>query len=175
MLDTEAAIRRHLRIGLTAMFLFAGTATAWSVLARIDSAVVAQGTVVVESNIKKVQHPSGGVVGAIYVKEGQRVTEGQVVVRLDETATRAALGIVINELTSTRARAARLTAERNAATHITFPQDILMRSASETEVRDFVEGEMRLFASRLTMRRGLKAQLDERIGQLNEEVKGLTG
>lgn len=175
MLDTEASIRRHLWIGLTAMFLFAGTATAWSVIARIDSAVVAQGTVVVESNIKKVQHPSGGVVGAIYVREGQRVTEGQVVVRLDETATRAALGIVINELTSTRVRAARLLAERNSATHVVFPPDILMRSASETEVRDLIEGEMRVFASRLTMRRGLKAQLDERIGQLNEEVKGLTG
>ncbi len=175
MLDTETAIRRHLWIGLTAMFLFAGTATAWSVLAKIDSAVVAQGTVVVESNIKKVQHPSGGVVGAIYVKEGQRVTEGQVVVRLDETATRAALGIVMNELTSTRARVARLTAERQSATHITFPQDILMRSAGEAEIRDLVEGEMRVFASRLTMRRGLKAQLDERIGQLNDEVKGLLG
>ena len=120
MLDTDAAIRRHLKIGLTATFLFGGTLTAWSLIAQLDLAVVAQGTVVVEFNVKKVQHPTGGVVGAIFVREGQRVAEGDVLIRLDETATRAALGIVVNELTATRARAARLNAERNGATHIRF-------------------------------------------------------
>ncbi len=65
MLDTPAAIARELRIGLAAIFLLGGTATAWSLIARLDSAVVTQGTVVVESNVKKVQHPSGGVIGAI--------------------------------------------------------------------------------------------------------------
>lgn len=175
MLDTDDAIRRHLIVSLTAIFLLFGSATAWSLIARLDSAVIAQGTVVVESNIKKVQHPTGGVVGAIFVKEGQRVKDGDLLVRLDETATRTALGIVVNDLTATRARIARLMAERTGATHVTFPPDLLTRSAAEDEVRDVLEGEMRLFASRLTIRRGLKAQLAERIGQLREEVKGLAG
>ena len=157
------------------MLLLGGAAAAWSLIAWLDSAVVAQGTVVVETNIKKVQHPTGGVVGAILVKEGQRVSEGDVVVRLDETATRAALGIVVNELTALRARGARLIGERIGATHISFPPDILLRANVEPDVKDVIEGEMRVFASRLTMRRGLKAQLTERIGQLTEETKGLEG
>ncbi len=173
MLDTEAAITRHLKLGLAAILLLGGTATAWSLAVKLDSAVVTQGTVVVESNVKKVQHPTGGVIGAVNVREGQRVTEGDVVVRLDETATRSALGIVLNELTSTRARVARLTAERLGATRITFPADIVTRALTDPEAKAVIEGEMQLFASRITTRNGQKAQLSERIGQLRQEIKGL--
>ena len=175
MLDTERAIRRHLRQALLALILLGGSAFAWSTTASLDSAVVTQGTIVVETNIKKVQHPSGGVVGAILVREGQKVQDGQIVVRLDETATKAALGIVVNELTALRARAARLAAERIAATHITFPPDVMTRAKTEDAVKDVVEGEMRVFATRLTVRRGLKAQLIERMGQMDEDLKGLAG
>ena len=173
MLDTEAAITRHLKLGLAAVLLLGGTATAWSLAVKLDSAVVTQGTVVVESNVKKVQHPTGGVIGAVNVREGQRVTEGDIVVRLDETATRSALGIVLNELTATRARVARLTAERLGATRITFPPDIITRALAVPEAKSVIEGEMQLFASRITMRNGQKAQLTERIGQLRQEIKGL--
>lgn len=173
MLDTDAAIARHLKLGLAAILLLGGTATAWSLAVKLDSAVVTQGTVVVESNVKKVQHPTGGVVGAVNVREGQRVTEGDIVVRLDETATRSALGIVINDLTATRARVARLTAERLGATRITFPPDIITRALTDLEAKGVIEGEMQLFASRITTRNGQKAQLTERIGQLREEIKGL--
>lgn len=175
MLETEKAIQRHLRQAMLVMVLLGGSAFAWSTSASLDSAVVTQGTVVVESNIKKVQHPNGGVVGAILVREGQRVQEGEIVVRLDETATKAALGIVVNELTALRARAARLSAERIAATHISFPADLVTRAKIEPVVRDVLEGEMRVFATRLTVRRGLKAQLIERMGQMAEDLKGLEG
>ena len=173
MLDTEAAITRHLKLGLAAIILLGGTATAWSLAVKLDSAVVTQGTVVVESNVKKVQHPTGGVIGAVNVREGQRVTEGDIVVRLDETATRSALGIVLNELTATRARVARLTAERLGATRITFPPDIITRALTDLDAKGVIEGEMQLFASRITTRNGQKAQLTERIGQLRQEIKGL--
>jgi HlyD family secretion protein len=173
MIKPDAAIRQYVLIGLAAVFMFGGTATAWSLIARIDSAVVTQGTVVVESNIKKVQHPTGGVIGAIFVKEGDHVNEGEVVVRLDETATKSALDIVVNDLTSTRARAARLVAERDGEDHVKFPDDLFVKVDSDPLVKDVIEGEMKVFASRLTMRRGLKAQLNERIGQTNEEIKGL--
>ncbi len=173
MLNTEAAISRHLRLALAAIFFLGGTATAWSIAVRLDSAVVTQGTVVVESNVKKVQHPTGGVIGAVNVREGQRVMEGDVVVRLDETATRSALGIVINDLTASRARVARLTAERLGATRIIFPPDLITRGAADADVKGVIEGEMQMFATRFTTRNGQKAQLVERIGQLRQEIKGL--
>ena len=168
-------MRGYLRLGLAAVILLGGSATAWSVLATLNSAVVTQGTVIVETNIKKVQHPTGGVIGEINVREGQRVNEGQVVVRLDETATRAALGIIVNELTALRARVARLTAERAGATGIEFPPDLLARAVNQDDVVGVIEGEMRVFASRMMLRKGQKAQLFERIGQLEQDVKGLFG
>lgn len=173
MLDTQAEIRRYLRISLAAIFLLGGTATAWSVLASLDSAVVTQGTVQVEHNDKKVQHPTGGVVGAIFVREGQRVKEGDLVVRLDETATRAALGIIVNELTATRARAARLSAERLGLKRIDFPMDVLARAETEREIEQLIDGEVRVFLSRQKLQEGQKAQLNERIGQLSQDVQGL--
>ncbi len=175
MLSAEVLIHQYLRISLVVVILIGGTATAWSLLAKLDSAVVTQGTVVVESNIKKVQHPTGGVIGAIYVSEGLRVDEGQVVVRLNETATRVALGIIVNELTALRARVARLTAERAGATRIDFPADVVERAVNEADVMGVIEGEMRVFASRMSLRKGQSAQLAERIGQLEQDVSGLAG
>lgn len=173
MLNTEALIRAHLRIGLAAALLIAGVSAAWSVMVKLDSAVVTQGVVVVESNIKKVQHPTGGVVGAINVREGQAVKEGEVVVRLDETATRTALGIITNELTASRSRAARLIAERAGATAIVFPDDLAKRAEADRDVGLVLQGETQMFKARSATRQGQKEQLIERVGQLTEELRGL--
>lgn len=175
MVSAQEAIRKTLWLGIISIAAFCGLAVYWSIMALLDSAVVTQGTVVVESNVKKVQHPTGGVVGAIHVREGQHVSEGDVVVRLDETVTRTALGIIVNELTTTRARVARLNAERAGKATIEFPNDLIARSRAETDVRLTLDGENRLFASRTVLRNGQKAQLGQRIGQLDEEVKGLIG
>lgn len=174
MLDTASDIQRHLQMGMTAVLLLGGTATAWSMVARLDSAVVTQGTVVVENNVKKVQHPTGGVIGSIHVREGDRVNEGDIVVRLDETATRAALAIIVNDLTAARARVARLSAERSGSASVNFAADLQTRAASDAEVRAMLDGELELFRSRESTRRGQQAQLNERIGQLTQEVAGLS-
>src|SRR5262249_58848655 len=81
--------------------------------AQLAGAVIAPGTVVVESNVKKVQHPTGGVVGEILVKEGDAVDEGQLVLRLDDTVTRSTLGAVRSQLDELMAREGRLLAERD--------------------------------------------------------------
>ncbi|NJO33857.1 MAG: biotin/lipoyl-binding protein, partial [Rhodospirillales bacterium] len=67
--------------------------------AASSGAVIAPGTIVVEGSLKKVQHPQGGVVGAILVKTGDRVQAGDLLLRLDETQTRANLAIVRSQLT----------------------------------------------------------------------------
>jgi HlyD family secretion protein len=172
-LHTEAFISRQLQRGICAVVLFGCGVVVWSVIVRLDSAVVTQGAVVVESNVKKVQHPTGGVVGTINVREGQRVNEGDVVVRLDETATKSALSIIVNDLTAGRARLARLVAERDGAKLIMFPEDLLVRARKDAELKAMIDGENRLFTTRQTTRLGQKAQLTERIGQLNQDLKGL--
>ena len=87
----------------------------WATTTEIAGALIAPGTVVVKSNIKKVQHPTGGVVGELRVKDGDRVKAGDLLVRLDDTVTRANLAIVTKTLTELTARKARLSAERDGS------------------------------------------------------------
>jgi len=130
--------------------------------------------VVVDSNVKKVQHPIGGVVGELLVRDGDRVNAADVLVRLDETVSRANLAILVKGLAELAAREARLTAERDGRDWLQLGPS-LTRRADDLEVADIIAGEMRLFELRRTAREGQKAQLIERVGQLKEEVEGLSG
>jgi HlyD family secretion protein len=135
--------------------------------------LIAPGSIVVESNVKKVQHPTGGVVGEVLARDGDLVKSGQVVVRLDDTVTKASLAIVVKTLDGLLARAARLQAEQQGLDKITFPKALLDR-LDDPEVKNIVASETKLFEVRTYGRTGQKAQLRERITQLNEEIFGLT-
>jgi len=127
---------------------------------------------VVDSNVKKVQHPTGGVVGEVRVRDGDRVKTGDIVVRLDETVTRANLAIVTKGLDELSARKARLAAERDGADTISFPADLLNRQ-KEPDTASAMLSERRLFELRRSARDGQRAQLRQRVAQLNEEIAGL--
>jgi HlyD family secretion protein len=171
--SAKDAIRSHLFGAAIGIGLLGGTATAWSLVAPLEGAVVAAGSVVVETNIKKVQHPTGGVVGQLNVREGQRVTEGDVVVRLDETVVRANLGIVLNDLTGQRLRQSRLVAERDGKPVLIVPADIAVRASADAEIASVIVGERQMLETRLVTKNGQKAQLTERVGQSRQEMKGL--
>ncbi len=166
------AIRRYLLVGALVIVLLAGGLGGWAALARISSAVVASGVVVVESTIKQVQHREGGIVGEILVKNGDRVKAGDLLVRLDDTLVKANLGIVSQDLYERKARRARLEAERDGADEITFPKDVLAHT-NNAEIARAVEGQKTLFAARRTTLKGQVDQLRERIVQLREQVQGL--
>src|SRR5262245_6160693 len=125
MTGTEADPRRVIRklnlIGLSMVVVLIGGVGGWASTTQLAGAVIAPGTIVVESNVKKVQHPSGGVVGEILVKEGSEVKDGDVVLRLDDTVTRSTLGVVRSQLDETSAREARLLTERDDTDAIVFP------------------------------------------------------
>lgn len=135
--------------------------------------MIASGKMVVDSSVKKVQHPTGGVVGDILAREGDAVKSGQVLIRLDETVTRANLAIVTKGLDEFEARLARLEAERDDHNDIAFPTSLTSRR-DETAVARAMAGEQSLFEFRRQARAGQKAQLEERIAQLAEEASGLT-
>jgi HlyD family secretion protein len=170
----ERSIRRHLLGGLAVVALLAGGVGGLAATTELSGAVIAPGTMVVETNVKKVQHPTGGVVGELRVRDGDRVKAGDVVVRLDETVTQANLAIVVKSLNEMYARLARLEAERDDAERIVFPAELLARSG-DPEVARVIDGERNLFQLRRTARAGQKQQLRERIAQLREEIQGLTG
>jgi HlyD family secretion protein len=171
-LDSTRSIRRHVLAGLIIVLVLAGGVGGWAGTMTLSGALIAQGQVVVDSNVKKVQHPTGGIVGELRVRDGDRVKQGDVVVRLDETVTRANLAIVNKGLDELYTRRARLESERDGLSVIKFPADILAR-ANDPDVAAIVEGERRLFELRSSARNGQKAQLRQRVEQLGEEIRGL--
>ncbi|MBN9148398.1 MULTISPECIES: HlyD family type I secretion periplasmic adaptor subunit [unclassified Nitrobacter] len=151
--------------------LLLGGVGGWAASTEFAGAVIAPGQVVVESNVRKVQHPSGGVVGQLLVHDGSRVELGDVLIRLDETQTRANLSIIVKALDELEARQAREEAERDASPGIQFPKSLLDQM-SDPDVAKSVHGEQEQFKIRGQARDGQKLQLRERIAQLGEEANG---
>lgn len=134
---------------------------------------MAPGQFVVESNVKKVQHQTGGTVGAILAREGDRVSEGDTLIRLDDTLTRANLQIIIRQMDQLTARAARLSAERSRKAQWIDPPDLIGRM-SEPDFALLLEAERSLFEARLTAREGQRQQLSRRVEQWRNEIVGLS-
>jgi HlyD family secretion protein len=169
--DVTQSIRRHLIASLlVAAGLLIGVG-GWSFAANLAGAVVASGHFVVGSYVKKVQHPTGGVVGEIRVREGEKVKAGDVVVRLDATTTRANQAIVARRLDEYRARYARLEAERDRLPAIVFPATLASRRI-DPEVAAIMYGEDLLFTIRREAVESKKAQLRERV-QYEHEIRGM--
>jgi HlyD family secretion protein len=167
-----SSIHRHLAIALCiAIALVFGVGT-WAAVTKIAGAVIASGTLVVQSDVKKVQHPTGGVVKEIFVKNGDRVHSGETLIRLDDTQTKANLAIIEHTLDELAAQRARLEAEEDGADQIDFPSALLARR-SDPAVDRVISGEEKLFQSRRTALKGQKAQLEERIAQLRQQIDGL--
>ncbi|MFL5179351.1 MAG: HlyD family type I secretion periplasmic adaptor subunit [Microvirga sp.] len=170
----QRSIRSHLLGGLAVVALLAGGVGGLAATTELSGAVIAPGSLVVDSNVKKVQHPTGGVVGELRARDGDKVKAGDIVVRLDETITQANLAIVVKSLNELQSRLARLEAERDNVDAIVFPAELLAR-ADDPELARSMTGERNLFEFRKSARAGQKAQLRERIAQLKEEIQGLTG
>jgi membrane fusion protein, type I secretion system len=170
--DVGDGIRYYLVAGLAVVVLLVGGVGGWATTASLAGAVLAHGTVVVDSNVRKVQHPTGGVVGEIRVNDGDRVNAGDLLIRLDETVTRANLGIVIKQLDELAIRQARFAAERDGAETIVIPES-LARRQEDPEVERIIAGERMFFDSRRAARAGQRAQLRERIIQLKDEIAGI--
>ena len=166
-------IQRYLVAGLATCLLLVGGVGGLAAVTKMSGAVIASGRLVVDSNVKKVQHPTGGVVGEIRVREGDLVKAGDILVRLDETTTRANLAIVSKGLDEFYARLARLEAERDGKDTVSFPE-VLTSRRSEAGVAASMAGEQSLFDFRYQARSGQRSQLRERIAQLTEETAGLT-
>ncbi len=158
--------------GFIVVFGALGGFGAWSAFANLSSAVVAQGTVKVYSNRKKVQTLEGGVVTELAVKNGNRVEVGDILVTLDRTRAAASHSIMQSNYDTSQAVVARLRAERDGLEEIAYPEGLAER-LRDGSAREIIAAQEKLFAVR---RVALVGQIDivrERIGQLEEEIQGL--
>jgi HlyD family secretion protein len=167
----QRSLLQHLLLGTAAVAVLMLIIFGWGILTEISGAVIAPGKMVVDSNVKKVQHPTGGVVGDLRVKDGDRVKKGDIVVRLDETQARTSLAIVTKALDEMEGRQARLEAERDGADKVTFPADFVARK-DEPDVAQAMASEQRLFELRRSAREGQRQQLVEQIDQLKQQIAG---
>lgn len=173
MSKSHSSISRNIQAGLAVSVLLVGSVAGWATTTDIMGAVMGAGVVVVDSSVRKVQHPTGGIIGEIRSRDGDRVKAGDILVRLDATITRANLAIVTKSLDGLFARTARLEAERDDLPAIDFPPSLLER-ATDPDVANILAGERKLFDLRRTARMGQKSKLRQRIAQLEEEVKAST-
>ena len=155
-------------VGATlALFLLLG-AGGWAASAQLSGAVIAQGSVTVDQNLKSIQHSDGGIVSEINIREGDLVRAGDVLMRLQDTQTKAELSIVRSKLVELAIRRARLLAERDGLTAIEFPPDLNADDAPAVFL-----GETRLFDGNRTSRQSKQQQLELSVEQIEEEIKGL--
>lgn len=152
-----------------AIMLLAGLG-GWSATAKLSGAVISSGTVLVDENVKVIQHLDGGVIRAINVRKGQEVALGEVLLSLDDVQIRTEQSILTGQLAELVARRARLIAERDAAPAIVFPPDYLTRFPGAAAI---LEGEQQLFDSTSRNRKSQRDQLVLQVDQLNEEIGGL--
>ena len=146
-------------VGIAVIAIFFGGLGGWASLAPLESAAIAQGVVSVASNLKTVQHLEGGIVGEILVRDGDEVTAGQVLIRLDETQPRATLDLLRGRRRAAAALEARLTAERDGHDGVTFP-DWLLAEADDPDVLAAIDGELSIFEARRATLTGQVAVLN---------------
>ena len=169
---TGRALERELRTGLRVLLIVGLAAGGWAALVPLAGAVIVPGNLVVQSSVKAIQHPTGGVVSEIAVHNGQRVSSGELLVRLDAIQAQASLQVITKQLDEIRARIARLTAERDGVSQIAIPVELADRTREDT-VKTLLTSEESLFRARDKARRSQIDVFQSRISQLGEQIGGL--
>jgi HlyD family type I secretion membrane fusion protein len=141
----------------------------WAVHAQLTGAVMAQGKVAVRKQVKLIQHRDGGIVSEIRVTNGDAVNAGDVLVMLDETQTKAELGVLKGQRAELEGRRARHLAERDGAAAIKFDSHF----KSDPLTAEIARGEIRLFNENRAVREARREQLSLQIAQFEDQVRGL--
>lgn len=158
--------------GMWSFLVIFGIFGIWSVVAPISSAAVSSGQVILDSNRKTIQHLEGGIVKEILVKEGSVVKEGDVLIKLDETAAKAKLDQLKSQYFAELAAQGRLLAERDNKETITFSEE-LTKQQDNPVVHDHMDSQSRLFDARRKNTQGQIEVLQQKIEQSKREIDGL--
>lgn len=173
MSQSQHSLRRHATMVIAMAIVLVGSIGGWAATTTLSNAVVGDATVIIDDNVKKIQHLVGGIVSEISVSEGEHVEAGNVLLRLDGTSVKANLGIINSSLAQLYVRRSRLQAERLGAP--SFSLDELQANGVDLEANKLlIDGEMQLFKTRQSSMVGRKKQLEEKTAQLAEEIKGDT-
>ncbi|CAK0764497.1 Membrane fusion protein (MFP) family protein (modular protein) [Azospirillaceae bacterium] len=157
--------------GVGILFMFFGVLGGWSAFAPLEGATMAMGQVKIEGSRKVVQHPDGGVVKDVFVREGQQVEADQVLIILEDTVARAGYNTVINQYYALLAQEARLLAESRKEQTITFPRELL--EATSTAASDALKGQAEMFQVRTSILSNQMEVMNKRVAELQEHSRGI--
>lgn len=169
-LDVGAEVGPRVWAGLALGVFLVVVCGGWAATAQLSGAIVANGSVKVDRNLKAIQHRDGGIVSMISVREGDFVKKDQVLIKLEDVQTRAELSIIQSQLTELTARRARLLAERDGLPELAYPDGY---ANSSPEAAKIAASESNLFAGNRADRQSQKEQLELRIAQIEKEIVGL--
>ncbi len=164
--------RGYIRFGIFCVILLGAGLGGWAATASLQGAVIAPGQMEVENRRQVVQHPDGGVVGEILVREGDLVEAGEVLVRLDGSTLRSELAVLESQLYELMARRGRLQAEQADRDEISFDPELVEVAATDPEVRSLLEGQRALFEARLGTMANEIDVMRERQEQIREQIEG---
>lgn len=159
--------------GFVTLALLVGGFGLWSTMTEIAGAVVAPGRVEVEQNRQVVQHPDGGVVETIFVKDGDVVKAGDPLVQLDGTLLKSEHAIVEGQFFEILARRGRLEAERDGREAISFPEELIATAKTRPDIADLMAGQEGLFAARQETTANEMEQLAKRRSQIVNQIDGI--
>ncbi len=170
---TQWSARGAVILGGLALMVLVGGFGVWAVATEIAGAIVASGRVEVDRNRQIVQHIDGGVVTALSVDEGDVVSKGQLLIRLDDTDVLSEIAVVEGQLWELMARRGRLEAERDQTGSVSFDSELLQEAARKIDIQGFIDGQTRLYAARVeTLDRSLE-QLGKRVEQIQNQILGI--
>jgi HlyD family type I secretion membrane fusion protein len=172
--DPHIGIAPILMVGGAVVLLFFLVFGGWAALAPLKSAALANGTVIVESNRKTIKHFEGGIVADIFVSDGDVVTKGQTLIRLDVIQARVTLERLKGRMVAARALEARLKAERDGKQRIVFP-NFLLGADEGRNYEEILSGQVNIFNSRKNSFVAQESILGQQSAQLEEEILGLQG
>lgn len=173
MNDDRWSARFPLMFGIVGLLILVGGFGTWAVKTNISGAIIASGRIEVDQNRQIVQHPDGGVVEAILVKEGDLVERGQTLVRLESTFLRSKLLIAEGQLFELMSRRGRLEAERDETNDMVFDEELLAEASQNMDVAGLIAGQRRLFLVRRESIARETEQLDKRRGQIRNQIQGI--
>ena len=171
----EFPLRGPMVLGLLTLGLLVGGFGTWAATTNISGAIIAPGGIESEQNRQVVQHPDGGVIQSIEVKEGDIVDAGDILVRLDPEELQSELTIVQNQLFELVARRGRLEAERDGTDEITFDDLIVEEARVHPDAQEFMDGQQRLFDQRRESLASETEQLRKRMSQISSQNEGIAG
>lgn len=167
--ELHQQIRPAVLFGGLVILITVGFFIVWSGLAPLDSAAMAEGSIVVSGNHKTIQHLEGGVIEQILVEDGQSVQAGQELIILNSTHAKSEANILLSQLRLVKSVEKRLVAEERGDDNIDFSDDVL--DTHEQEVQQFIQTQTALFELNKKALRAALEVMDHRIVQFKEDLK----